>query len=178
VPVTAVVGAQWGDEGKGKITDYLAQRADLVIRYQGGNNAGHTVVNEHGTFKLHLVPSGIFNPDALCVLGPGTVVDLPALCEELAMLEAHGIATSNVRVSTVDIYLQPDAPAAGSNTAATVLVAPITIVNDNDAVQGTIRAANPRVTAGDQLQLRTDAGTLGAQPAFTNLTATVEIERD
>jgi len=86
--------------------------------------------------------------------------------------------TSNVRVSTVDIYLQPDAPAAGSNTAATVLVAPITIVNDNDAVQGTIRAANPRVTAGDQLQLRTDAGTLGAQPAFTNLTATVEIERD
>jgi len=86
--------------------------------------------------------------------------------------------TSNARVSTVDIYLQPDAPAAGSNTAATVLVAPITIVNDNDAVEGTIRASNPRVTAGDQLQLRTDAGTLGAQPAFTNLTATVEIERD
>ena len=99
MPVTAVVGAQWGDEGKGKITDYLAQRADLVIRYQGGNNAGHTVVNEHGTFKLHLVPSGIFNPDALCVLGPGTVVDLPALCEELAMLEGHGIGTANVRVS-------------------------------------------------------------------------------
>ena len=86
--------------------------------------------------------------------------------------------TSNVRVSTVDIYLQPDAPAAGSNTATTVLVAPVTIVNDNDAVEGTIRASNPRVTAGDQLQLRTDAGTLGAQPAFTNLTATVEIERD
>jgi len=86
--------------------------------------------------------------------------------------------TSNARVSTVDIYLQPDAPAAGSNTATTVLVAPVTIVNDNDAVEGTIRASNPRVTAGDQLQLRTDAGTLGAQPAFTNLTATVEIERD
>ena len=86
--------------------------------------------------------------------------------------------TSNARVSTVDIFLQPDAPAAGSNTATTVLVAPVTIVNDNDAVEGTIRASNPRVTAGDQLQLRTDAGTLGAQPAFTNLTATVEIERD
>ena len=61
MPVTAIVGAQWGDEGKGKITDLLAQEADLVIRYQGGNNAGHTVVNERGTFKLHLVPSGIFN---------------------------------------------------------------------------------------------------------------------
>ena len=86
--------------------------------------------------------------------------------------------TSNVRVSTVDIYLQPDAPAAGSNTATTVLVAPVTIVNDNDAVEGTIRASNPRVTAGDQLQLRTDSGGVGLTPAFLNLTATVEIERD
>ena len=97
--MTAVVGAQWGDEGKGKITDYLAQHADVVIRFQGGNNAGHTVVNEHGTFKLHLVPSGIFNPDALCVLGPGTVVDLAGLVDELTMLEASGISTAAVRVS-------------------------------------------------------------------------------
>ncbi len=97
--MTAVVGAQWGDEGKGKITDYLAQHADLVIRFQGGSNAGHTVVNEHGTFKLHLVPSGIFNPNALCIVGPGTVVDLPGLVEELAMLEAHGLSTANLRVS-------------------------------------------------------------------------------
>jgi adenylosuccinate synthase len=97
--VTAVVGAQWGDEGKGKITDYLAQHADLVIRFQGGSNAGHTVVNEHGTFKLHLVPSGIFNPDALCVIGPGTVVDLPGLIEELEMLDTRGIGTANLRVS-------------------------------------------------------------------------------
>ena len=79
MPVTAIVGAQWGDEGKGKITDLLAQEADLVIRYQGGNNAGHTVVNELGTFKLHLVPSGIFNPNAMCVLGTGMVVDLTVL---------------------------------------------------------------------------------------------------
>jgi adenylosuccinate synthase len=97
--VTAVVGAQWGDEGKGKITDYLAQQADLVIRFQGGSNAGHTVVNEHGTFKLHLVPSGIFNPNAVCVVGPGTVVDLPGLVEELDMLEGRGIPTANLRVS-------------------------------------------------------------------------------
>ena len=99
MPVTAIVGAQWGDEGKGKITDLLAQEADVVIRFQGGNNAGHTVVNEHGTFKLHLVPSGVFNPGAVCILGPGTVVDLPFLCRELADLEKAGIATGNLRVS-------------------------------------------------------------------------------
>ena len=97
--MTAVVGAQWGDEGKGKITDLLAQEADMVIRFQGGNNAGHTVVNQHGTFKLHLVPSGIFNPNALCIVGPGTVVNLTVLCEELRNLEAHGISTANLRVS-------------------------------------------------------------------------------
>ncbi len=105
--MTAIVGAQWGDEGKGKITDLLAQEADLVIRYQGGNNAGHTVVNEHGTFKLHLVPSGIFNPSATCVLGPGTVVDLAALCGELATLEAAGIPTANLRVADRAHLLMP-----------------------------------------------------------------------
>jgi len=105
--VTAIVGAQWGDEGKGKITDLLAQEADVVIRFQGGNNAGHTVVNDHGTFKLHLVPSGIFNPNAVCVLGPGTVVDLPFLCRELAELEKAGIATTNLRVSDRAHLLMP-----------------------------------------------------------------------
>jgi adenylosuccinate synthase len=107
VAVTAIVGAQWGDEGKGKITDLLAQDADLVIRFQGGNNAGHTVVNDHGTFKLHLVPSGIFNPDALCVLGPGTVVDLAELCAELKGLEAAGISTDNLLVSERAHLLMP-----------------------------------------------------------------------
>ena len=107
MPVTAVVGAQWGDEGKGKITDLLAQEADVVIRYQGGNNAGHTVVNQHGTFKLHLVPSGIFNPSALCIIGPGTVVNLRALCLELRNLESHGISTANLRVSDRAHLLMP-----------------------------------------------------------------------
>jgi adenylosuccinate synthase len=105
--VTAVVGAQWGDEGKGKITDLLAQEADVVIRYQGGNNAGHTVVNLHGTFKLHLVPSGIFNPNAQCIVGPGTVVNLRVLCEELRNLEAHRISTANLRVSDRAHLLMP-----------------------------------------------------------------------
>jgi adenylosuccinate synthase len=107
VPVTAIVGAQWGDEGKGKITDLLAQEADLVIRYQGGNNAGHTVVNELGTFKLHLVPSGIFNPNATCVLGPGMVIDLAVLREEVLGLEKRGVSTANLRISDRAHLLMP-----------------------------------------------------------------------
>ena len=89
--VTAVVGAQWGDEGKGRTVDYLAQQADLVIRFQGGDNAGHTVVNEYGEFRLHLIPSGIFNPRATCLLGAGMVVNFEVLGEELANLEAKGV---------------------------------------------------------------------------------------
>jgi adenylosuccinate synthase len=94
--VTAVVGAQWGDEGKGRTVDYLAQHADLVIRFQGGDNAGHTVVNELGEFRLHLVPSGIFGPRVTCLLGAGTVVNLDVLTEELASLEAVGVDTGKL----------------------------------------------------------------------------------
>src|SRR4029079_8444170 len=81
--VTAVVGAQWGDEGKGRVIDYLARDASLVIRCQGGDNAGHTVVNDLGVFKFHLIPSGIFHPECLCVLGAGTVVNPAALLAEM-----------------------------------------------------------------------------------------------
>jgi adenylosuccinate synthase len=94
--VTAVVGAQWGDEGKGRTVDYLAQHADLVIRFQGGDNAGHTVVNDLGEFRLHLVPSGIFGPRATCLLGAGTVVNLDVLADELAGLEAVGVDTDRL----------------------------------------------------------------------------------
>ena len=86
--------------------------------------------------------------------------------------------TSNARTNSVEIYLQSDAPSAGSNTGSTVLVEPITLVNDNDAVQGTIRASNDRVTAGQQLQLRTYADTTGSEQAFLALKATVVIEGD
>jgi adenylosuccinate synthase len=82
----AVVGANWGDEGKGRMVDYLSQDADIVVRYQGGNNAGHTVVNEFGTFKLNLLPSGICRPGTLNIIGPGTVVDVEALANELAQV--------------------------------------------------------------------------------------------
>ncbi len=99
MPVTAIVGAQWGDEGKGKITDLLAQNADVVMRYGGGSNAGHTVVNDLGEFKLHAVPCGIFNPTAISLIGTGTVVDFDALDAELAMLADAGVESAGLRIS-------------------------------------------------------------------------------
>lgn len=99
MPSTVIVGTQWGDEGKGKVTDFLAERADVVVRYQGGNNAGHTVVVGTETFKLHLVPSGILYPEKLCVLGNGMVIDPEALVAELEELEARGVSTTNLRIS-------------------------------------------------------------------------------
>ncbi|MCE5195901.1 MAG: adenylosuccinate synthase [Negativicutes bacterium] len=97
--VRAIVGAQWGDEGKGKIVDLLAQDADVVIRFQGGDNAGHTVVNPYGKFALHLVPCGIFNPKVLNIIGTGTVIDPANLLEELHKLHAAGVATENLIIS-------------------------------------------------------------------------------
>lgn len=94
-----VVGAQWGDEGKGKVIDYLAAKADLVTRFQGGNNAGHTVVYGANIFKLHHVPSGILNEGTLCLLGNGMVVDPLVLVDELSELEKRGINTSGLRIS-------------------------------------------------------------------------------
>jgi adenylosuccinate synthase len=93
--VTVVVGAQWGDEGKGRMVDYLAAQADMVIRFQGGDNAGHTVVNDYGRFALHLIPCGIFFPHVRCILGPGTVVNLDTVSEELALLQAAGVKPDN-----------------------------------------------------------------------------------
>jgi adenylosuccinate synthase len=97
--VTAVVGAQWGDEGKGRVVDYLAEDADLVVRYGGGNNAGHTVVNPHGHFKLHLIPSGIFYSTTRNLLGNGVVVNPPALVTELDALAAAGFDGANLYIS-------------------------------------------------------------------------------
>ena len=81
--VRAIVGANWGDEGKGKITDMLAQEADIVIRFQGGSNAGHTIINDYGKFALHLLPSGAFNPNTTCIIGTGVALNIPKLFEEI-----------------------------------------------------------------------------------------------
>ena len=99
MPAYAVIGGQWGDEGKGKVIDYLAGDVDSVVRYAGGNNAGHTVVNEKGTFQLHLVPSGICWPDVYGIIGNGVVVDPDVLVNELAEIGARGIDTSKLVIS-------------------------------------------------------------------------------
>ncbi len=99
MPVLVVLGAQWGDEGKGKVVDLLCEQADVVVRYQGGNNAGHTVENELGKFALHLVPSGIFNPRIVSVIGNGVVIDPTVLRQEIDDLEARGVSTAGLKVS-------------------------------------------------------------------------------
>ncbi|MFZ7102943.1 MAG: adenylosuccinate synthase [Peptococcaceae bacterium] len=99
MPAVVLIGAQWGDEGKGKITDYLAQRADVVVRYQGGNNAGHTVVVGDQEFKLHLIPSGILYPGTICIIGNGVVIDPKVLIKELEYLKSKNIEINNLRIS-------------------------------------------------------------------------------
>ncbi|TDL32040.1 adenylosuccinate synthase [Jeotgalibacillus sp. S-D1] len=94
-----VVGTQWGDEGKGKITDFLSEHAEVIARYQGGNNAGHTIKFDGETYKLHLIPSGIFYKDKISVIGNGMVVDPKALVAELKYLHDRGVTTENLRIS-------------------------------------------------------------------------------
>jgi adenylosuccinate synthase len=91
MPVTAVIGTQWGDEGKGKVVDYLAEHADYVARFNGGNNAGHTVINEYGAFKIHLVPSGIFARNTVGLIGGGVVIDPAVLIDEIELLNKAGV---------------------------------------------------------------------------------------
>ena len=100
MPNLVIIGTQWGDEGKGKIVDILAREADVVVRYQGGSNAGHTVINDRGTFVFHLIPSGILYRGTLCLIGNGVVIDPAALIEELDHLQGKGIRIgSNFAVS-------------------------------------------------------------------------------
>jgi adenylosuccinate synthase len=107
MPGTILIGAQWGDEGKGKATDLLADRMDVVVRYQGGNNAGHTVVVGGRTFRLHLVPSGILHPHITTLIGDGVVVDPGVLLAELAALEAQGVSTEKLKVSANAHLIMP-----------------------------------------------------------------------
>ena len=101
------MGAQWGDEGKGKVTDMLAEQADAIVRFQGGNNAGHTIVREGKTWKLHLMPSGILHPGKLCVIGNGVVIDPKVLTDELDELRRRGVETSALRISANAHLIMP-----------------------------------------------------------------------
>ena len=94
-----VIGTQWGDEGKGKITDFLSQDAEVIARYQGGDNAGHTIVIDGKKFKLHLIPSGVFFPEKISVIGNGVVVNPKSLVKELEYLHTEGVSTENLRIS-------------------------------------------------------------------------------
>jgi adenylosuccinate synthase len=107
MPGLVVVGAQWGDEGKGKVTDLLAEQADVVVRFQGGNNAGHTIVRGDEVYKFHLVPSGILYPRKLCVIGNGVVVDPRVIITELDELRQRGIDTSGLRLSANAHLIMP-----------------------------------------------------------------------
>jgi adenylosuccinate synthase len=104
---TVIVGAQWGDEGKGKVTDLLAERADMVVRFQGGNNAGHTIVRDGEEFKFHLIPSGILYPGKTCVIGNGVVVDPGVLIDELDALRRRGVDISALRISANAHLIMP-----------------------------------------------------------------------
>src|SRR5215203_6189317 len=107
MPGLVVVGAQWGDEGKGKVTDLLAERADVVIRYQGGNNAGHTIIRDDEVYKLHLIPSGILYPEKMCVIGNGVVVDPKVVTEEITALQRRGVNVKGLRISANAHVIMP-----------------------------------------------------------------------
>ena len=107
MPGIVIVGAQWGDEGKGKVDDLVAERADMVVRFQGGNNAGHTIVREGETWKFHLIPSGILYAGKTCVIGNGVVIDPKVLTDEIDNLRAKGIDVSGLRVSANAHLIMP-----------------------------------------------------------------------
>lgn len=99
MPIIAIIGGQWGDEAKGKLVDLLGEQAGLVVRFSGGDNAGHTVINPFGEFKLHLIPSGIFYPQVKCIIGNGVVINPAVLIEEMTQLNERGVTTRNLFIS-------------------------------------------------------------------------------
>jgi adenylosuccinate synthase len=99
VPAVAVIGAQWGDEGKGKVVDVIAEKANMVVRYSGGSNAGHTVINAMGTFKMHLIPAGIFHSDVICIVSNGVVLDCDVILQEIEALKSKGVLVSHLFIS-------------------------------------------------------------------------------
>ena len=107
MPGVVIVGTQWGDEGKGKVTDLLAEDASMIVRFQGGNNAGHTIVRDGEEFKFHLIPSGILYPEKTCVIGNGVVLDPKVLLEEIDGLRRRGVDVANLRISANAHLIMP-----------------------------------------------------------------------
>jgi len=107
MPVITVIGAQWGDEGKGKVVDMLAEKAGMIVRFSGGDNAGHTVINSYGEFKLHLIPSGIFYPHTVCIIGNGVVINPAVFISELDQLNQRGVDTTRLFISDRSHLIMP-----------------------------------------------------------------------
>ena len=105
--ISVLVGAQWGDEGKGKMVDYFAKQSDLIVRFQGGDNAGHTVINDYGIFKLHLIPCGVFDEDCQCLIGTGVVVNPDVLLEEMQQIIAAKVSLEGLKISAKAHILMP-----------------------------------------------------------------------
>lgn len=105
--ISVLVGAQWGDEGKGKMVDYFAKQSDLIVRFQGGDNAGHTVINDYGVFKLHLIPCGVFNKDCQCLIGTGMVVNPDVLLEEMQQIIEAKVSLAGLKISAKAHILMP-----------------------------------------------------------------------
>src|SRR5690242_18999334 len=110
MPATVVIGAQWGDEGKGRIVDLLARDDTVIARYSAGNNAGYTIINSQGLFALHLVPAGIFYPDKICLIGNGVAIDPQVLLEEIESLEDREVSTERLFVSDRAHVIMPYYP--------------------------------------------------------------------
>lgn len=107
MPGKVILGAQWGDEGKGKMVDYFAKQSDLIVRFQGGDNAGHTVINDYGVFKLHLIPCGVFNKDCQCLIGTGVVVNPDVLLEEMQQIIEAKVSLDGLKISAKAHILMP-----------------------------------------------------------------------
>ena len=105
--VRAIVGANWGDEGKGKITDMLGEKSDIIVRFQGGSNAGHTIINDYGKFALHLLPSGVFYQHTTCIIGNGVALNIPYLQKEIDEIVSKGVPKPHILVSDRAQILMP-----------------------------------------------------------------------
>ena len=105
--VRAIVGANWGDEGKGKITDMLGEQSDIIVRFQGGSNAGHTIINDYGKFALHLLPSGVFYEHTTCIIGNGVALNIPYLQREIDEIVSQGVPKPHILVSDRAQILMP-----------------------------------------------------------------------
>jgi len=172
VAVIVIVGGQWGDEGKGKIIDLLAEKAKVVARFSGGDNAGHTVINPYGEFRLHLVPSGIFNPQATCIIGNGVVINPAVLLGEIDELRNHGVDTSRLFISDRAHLIMPYHTLLDSLEEERRNKGALGTTRRGIGPAFTDKVARLGIRAGDLLDKATFRGRLSAALEFKNIILT------